>query len=241
VERRQISERPRQNCRKCCPDKHNVLPEIRQKQNFAICLFLLVALSAPATLLAASFDCAKASSRIEKLICGNPKLSQMDERLYSAYLEALATTDNPVSLRTEQRRWVSDVRGKCTDAACLETTHATRITELANASERDSEKCRVSESQLLGAWLQEGDGDFEELAFGDETRKEFFISWQHHRPDMIGTWHLQACTLTIKHIDKNDLQFSYKVLNLRNNVLYLKDAGSKELSSYKRYVDRLKK
>jgi uncharacterized protein len=37
---------------------------------------------------AASFDCEKASSNMEKAVCQNPKLSKLDERLASEYIQA---------------------------------------------------------------------------------------------------------------------------------------------------------
>jgi uncharacterized protein len=40
---------------------------------------------------AASFDCGKATSEVEKLICGNEELSRLDDSLSEAYQEALKT------------------------------------------------------------------------------------------------------------------------------------------------------
>jgi uncharacterized protein len=40
---------------------------------------------------AASFDCGKAASEVEKLICGDDELSKLDDSLSEAYQEALKT------------------------------------------------------------------------------------------------------------------------------------------------------
>jgi len=85
-----------------------------------------------ATTQAASFDCAKASSNIEKLICSNPKLSTLDEELDKSYKGALSNsrlgkTDQIVSA---QKQWLKQTRNKCTDELCLNTSYSSRIKEL---------------------------------------------------------------------------------------------------------------
>lgn len=43
---------------------------------------------------AVSFDCSKAQSKTEKLVCGSPSLSQADDELYADYLQAKKITGN---------------------------------------------------------------------------------------------------------------------------------------------------
>jgi uncharacterized protein len=57
---------------------------------------------------AASFDCAKAKSRSEVMICADPELSRFDEQLMAAYRAELAMTPAPVGVTMEQRAWVRD-------------------------------------------------------------------------------------------------------------------------------------
>ena len=45
----------------------------------------LLVLAAPITAQAGSYDCAKASTRIEKTICDDPGLSNLDDRLAASY------------------------------------------------------------------------------------------------------------------------------------------------------------
>jgi uncharacterized protein len=47
----------------------------------------------------ASFDCAKAKTMIDKLVCGDPKLSDLDDKLIALYNKDLAT--KPCSGRHE--------------------------------------------------------------------------------------------------------------------------------------------
>ena len=75
---------------------------------------------------AASFDCAKATSVVEKLICGDPQASRLDEELAGVYRKALATAPDPAALRREQREWLK-VREACATAECLHAAYGDRI------------------------------------------------------------------------------------------------------------------
>jgi len=67
---------------------------------------LLAAFAGPAA--AASFDCAKARTKVEKLICADPELSRQDEALAVAYAEALKAWDGKIAAgtRMNQKGWV---------------------------------------------------------------------------------------------------------------------------------------
>ena len=97
---------------------------------------------------AASFDCAKARTKVETLICKDPQLSRQDEDLAKAYGEALKLWDGKIAayVRMSQRGWVGSraleppgMSGGgilCTDdqtaLPCLRTIHADRIAVLRN-------------------------------------------------------------------------------------------------------------
>lgn len=90
----------------------------------------LVLVLAGGAACAASFDCAKASSSVEKLICGNPKLSELDEYMGRYYAAARAELGAAKScLAVHQRVWIRH-RGTCKDAACLENSYLRRLAEL---------------------------------------------------------------------------------------------------------------
>jgi uncharacterized protein YecT (DUF1311 family) len=115
----------------------------------ALAALLLIALisplgATPAT--AASFDCAKARTKVEKLICKDPQLSRQDEDLAKAYGEALKVWDGKIAayVKMTQRGWVGSRAllppdmGQggilCIDdqtaLACLRDIHADRIAVL---------------------------------------------------------------------------------------------------------------
>lgn len=68
--------------------------------------FFLISNSA----IAASFDCSKASTAHEKLICSNPELNDADEKMGEAY--KLTSKNFPVKgfIRLSQRRFLMDYR-----------------------------------------------------------------------------------------------------------------------------------
>lgn len=77
----------------------------------------------------ASFDCTKAASKVEKLICSDPSLSKLDERLTSAYRTAMKNAVNLDLLRWEQKQWLLQ-RNECSDVSCLAESYTTRTVQL---------------------------------------------------------------------------------------------------------------
>ena len=75
---------------------------------------------------AASFDCAKAGSKVEKMICANPELSKLDEKLNRVYSEALIKVSDPENLKQRQRGWLKS-RKVCIGVACLRNTYKAQI------------------------------------------------------------------------------------------------------------------
>ena len=90
---------------------------------------LAAVLFCTATAQAASFDCAKAKSNIEKAICADDDLANLDEylgRYYGAALEAVK--DAAACVKADQRDWVKHVRDACgPEAVCLKTAYLARL------------------------------------------------------------------------------------------------------------------
>jgi len=82
---------------------------------------------------AASFDCTKASTLVEKTICSDAKLSELDSQLMQSYKKALASSPDASGMKSAQRTWLTGVRNKCTDAACLNRVYTDRLKELSGA------------------------------------------------------------------------------------------------------------
>lgn len=82
------------------------------------------------TNLAASFDCKKAATLVEKAICANPKLSQLDQALGKAYTQALSRTSDKAKLQAEQKDWLAKVRNPCRTEHCIQEVYQIRLAEL---------------------------------------------------------------------------------------------------------------
>ncbi len=101
-----------------------VLHAFRQNVSLNICLSLccMVGFLAgifPLTVHGASFDCKKASTKIEKMICDDEITSLSDDDLDLSYLQALERTDNRQQLIDDQRLWMKTVRNVCQDTTCV--------------------------------------------------------------------------------------------------------------------------
>ena len=83
---------------------------------------------------AASFDCGKAASEVEKIICGDDGLSRLDDALNEAYLQALKHTNIRKQTIESQRQWLKNERNACRDAESLKKVYETRIKELGLSS-----------------------------------------------------------------------------------------------------------
>lgn len=82
---------------------------------------------------AASFDCTKASTRVEKMICADISLSRLDDKMAMAYrTTALPPIGDPSAaawLKKTQREWLKQ-RNACETSTCLRDVYATRIDDL---------------------------------------------------------------------------------------------------------------
>jgi uncharacterized protein YecT (DUF1311 family) len=77
-----------------------------------------------------SFDCTKASSGVERLICSDRDLSKLDVELNVSYLKAREKSINPKQLQAEQVTWIKSSRNACSDKACLTSAYKQRISEI---------------------------------------------------------------------------------------------------------------
>lgn len=130
---------------------NRILPyaEKGQKFSFKWITYILVKIVIMLTCLtatlaySASFDCAKASTKMEKTICGDSKLSVLDEQLAKIYAETKKQIKDDVpssnKLTKSQREWLAGLRKKTNGAdpcvvnkRCLINGYQKRIKELQN-------------------------------------------------------------------------------------------------------------
>ncbi len=78
---------------------------------------------------AASFDCAKAGTTVEKLICSNESLSKLDEELAVSYKQALETATDKDIFKKQQLNWLK-TRNTCADSACVTSNYKNQIKQM---------------------------------------------------------------------------------------------------------------
>ena len=77
---------------------------------------------------AASFNCAKASSNVEKMVCTSAALSRQDDSLNGSYKRAVESVGDKLAMREWQRAWLkSDALNACKSTGCLKLAYGTRV------------------------------------------------------------------------------------------------------------------
>lgn len=90
-------------------------------------LSLLALLVIASVSYAASFNCDKATSLVEKLICSDLELSKLDDQMTRAYKKELAESANKADAKARQRAWITKERDVCTDVDCIARAYKTRL------------------------------------------------------------------------------------------------------------------
>src|SRR4030042_5198380 len=124
--------------------------DLMDKKRVMFCLCVLIAIFvSPSVIFAASFDCGKAASKIEKLICSDDELSKLDESLNEVYLRALNRADIKEQAIESQRQWLKYERDVCQDAECIKKAYETRIKELGFTSSFPKAPVKIPESEVV--------------------------------------------------------------------------------------------
>ena len=77
-----------------------------------------------------SFDCAKASTQSEQLICSDGALANLDHTLAGVYTAARSRVPDKAGLKDAQNKWRREVRDACGDVACMKGAYEDRIAHL---------------------------------------------------------------------------------------------------------------
>lgn len=100
-------------------------------------IFFIWIVASPAH--AASFDCAKAATKVEKLVCADSEISGLDDELGKAYQQAMKQCRGEHLLKqgivVNQKAWLKEMRNVCNDAACLKKAYSAQLGMMADFSE----------------------------------------------------------------------------------------------------------
>ena len=87
-------------------------------------------LAAAGPVLAASFECQRNDNRVERLICSDSVVSDLDEVMARFYAGAQSSLrDNAVCLKPDQQEWLRK-RNTCKDIPCMDRVYRERLAEL---------------------------------------------------------------------------------------------------------------
>ncbi len=84
---------------------------------------------------ATSVDCSKTITIVEKAICSDKQLSELDNLLMQSYEKALANSSDSDALKSKQSAWFINIRDKCQDSTCLIDAYKDRLTAIRSISE----------------------------------------------------------------------------------------------------------
>lgn len=80
-----------------------------------------------------SFDCSKASATVEKMICEDAGLAELDRKMADEYQKVLKATSDKSSLEASQRDWIAS-RNECAQnkdvRGCVVDSYQKRMVEL---------------------------------------------------------------------------------------------------------------
>jgi uncharacterized protein len=82
--------------------------------------------------LAGAFDCTKASSQVELMICANPDLIEAETQVIATFaqVKANAPADKTADLDWAQQHWRVTYRDRCEDVQCLRSRYSARLQDL---------------------------------------------------------------------------------------------------------------
>jgi len=79
-----------------------------------------------------SFDCAKASTGPERLICSDRDLAKLDVQLGQSYSKAVGSAADKKKMQLDQLDWLKRERNACSDKPCMAGAIEQRIKALSN-------------------------------------------------------------------------------------------------------------
>lgn len=159
--------------------------------------FILVNLILLTTLAkAASFDCRKASTSVEKIICSSPSLSKLDSELSEIYKEAVGKEP---SIKRDQIDWLRE-RNKCQNESCLESAYNERKDDLVNFIVRFDRRALTEDSSRV----QPNNGD-QANKFVLSTQDKEVIQRLHDVAMCAGFYSRYLPRASISSCDKDDV------------------------------------
>ena len=170
-------------------------------------LFLFLALVAlmfggAQSVIAASFSCDEASTRVERLICKDKDLSYLDGRLGEIYgvLRKNLSTNDRAELKRSQRNWLTDIREKrCVDKFECLLVYTERLNDL-----------KLMEMKFqVRSWLKKLRGESTNRLVWKDSFKDFIRHFSNNEKlRLLGNdWLLQSDLISVLGGPPNDVGY----------------------------------
>ena len=194
--------------------------------------FLAASLFGIAVVQAASFDCDRARTRVERLVCGRAHLSELDERLDAAFTEAKKGLPSAEAngVIQEQIQWLRRNRNRCSDEACLEKAYTARLNELDPFADNNltCQEMQRWATRVFGAGIDLGSGSGSpiEVDYGcpdSLSQLPFMQKLLHLAEEIRSDGGPQICTGSIIHAQRRYYQFGLTQAGLAPRTM---EAGS---------------
>lgn len=89
--------------------------------------------SVASTEIRPSFNCEKASSNAEKLVCSDAELASLDVSLSQTYTQHLSVSADKAASKKAQVAWIKGLNNACSDVDCMKAEYQARISVLSGA------------------------------------------------------------------------------------------------------------
>ncbi|MBF0185431.1 MAG: DUF1311 domain-containing protein [Magnetococcales bacterium] len=149
-----------------------------------------------------SFDCRKAETAVENILCADPGLARMDVEMVSLYKQALRQSKQPEQLKQQQRKWLRERDGCITPSCtrciyeCLPAVYRERIAALQQLLHSNSEPSQevarmIARYDTLNDQCRGGSGDDPATLRACDARDQLFQQirqkqWCYGRDDQAG-------------------------------------------------------
>ncbi len=161
----------------------------------------------PSFTFAAGFDCTKATSTVEKLICSDDKLSKADEQLSAVYSEALHSAASAAAFKKEEINWIRTERDRCRTRECLAAVYKKRIDVLSGPSPAEEYYMREHFPSSLTPDVEDGPPYYSVCVKVHGQPSAPLIDFEVYFPDSQQS--LSAANVRTKVSDEGTLEFSF--------------------------------
>lgn len=113
---------------------------------------ILLAVLSTSSAYSANFNCKSATTAVERMVCGDQRISELDDRMANVYAKTLIVVIDKDAVTKSQKRWIKQVRNRCKNDSCLIASYTDRLAELQSLLSSNLNNKTISTSSFGGEW-----------------------------------------------------------------------------------------